>query len=112
MLVVPLVAGEGDDRGQPQVGVLQPRRQVGRADGLGHADAGAVGSASVAVGHVGGGLLAVGYHPLDAVQVHLGQRAAENGWDQKHMGNSICLEGVRHELGAGHLCHIVSPDRK
>ena len=42
-----------------------PGREIERADHLRHADARLAGRARIAVGHVGGGLLAVGVDALD-----------------------------------------------
>ena len=65
-------AGDGYDRSAGQIGVAQPCRQVGRADGLGHGHPGPPRDSSVAVGHVDGRLLAVGRDPHDIEAFHFG----------------------------------------
>ena len=82
-------------------------REVGGAHGLGHADAGLAGGAGVAVGHVGRGLLAVSDDPLDADQVHLGQRPPQNRRHQEDVGNAVGLESIGHEFRASHTRHFV-----
>ena len=109
LLVGALVSGQGNDRRQSQVGVLQPGSQVGRAHGLGHADAGLARGAGVTVGHVSGGLFPVGDYALDAYQVHFGQRAPKYRRHQEDVGNAVGLEHVGHEFSASHLRHIYSP---
>ena len=52
-------AGEGDDRRMRQPRVAQAGGEIERADDLRHADAGLAGGARIAVGHIGGGFLAV-----------------------------------------------------
>ena len=96
------VAGDGDDRGEAEEGVLQAGGEVGGADGLGHTDGGAVGGAGVAVGHVGGGFFAVGDDALDANHFQFSQDAAGDGGDIKDMGEAVAFEGFGYEAGAGH----------
>ena len=105
LLVAALVAGQGDDRRQAQVGVLQPGGQVGGAHRLRHADARLAGGPGVAVGHVGRSLFAVGDDPLDADEVHLGQRPPQDGRHEEDVGNPVGLESVCHELSTSHTRH-------
>ena len=69
-------AGEADDRAVAHERIAQARRDIGGADRLAAADARPARGAGIAVGHIGGGLLAVAEHALDLHVVHLGQRAA------------------------------------
>ena len=104
-----LVSSQGNDRRQAQVGVLQSGGKVGCAHRLRHADAGLAGGAGVAVGHVRGGLLPMGDDPLDADEVHLGQRSSQDSRYEEYMGHSVGLEGIGHEFCASHSRHIVVP---
>ena len=99
------VAGDGDDRGKAQKGVLQAGGEVGRADRLGHADRRAVGGAGVAVGHISRRLFAVGHHPLHTDHFHFGQDAAGNGGNIKDMGQAVPVQGFGYKAGAGHSGH-------
>ena len=75
---VVLAAGDRDDGRAGHERVAQAGREVGRADVLAQRDAGLLRGARVAVGHVRGGLFAVGDDPLHADRVHLLERVAED----------------------------------
>ena len=102
-------AGHGDDRRMGEPGIAQAGGEVERADHLRHADAGLAGGAGIAVGHVGGGFLAMYMQPLDVgAALHLGKAAAQHGRDVEHMGDAVALEHVRQAFGAEHFFAIVS----
>ena len=100
-------AGNGDDGRPGQVGVLQPGGQVGGADVLGHTDAGPMGGPGVPVGHVGGGLLAVGHDAAYAHLLHLYQRLGHHHGHIEGVGHPVRLHRLHHELGSGHPWHDV-----
>ena len=78
-----LAPGHGDDRGAREVGILQARSQIGRADGLREADSGPSGDAGIAVGHVGDGLFAVPQDALHADELSIPQlfrRLSVSSW--------------------------------
>ena len=107
-----LAAGDRDDRAAAETRILQPRRQVRRADRLREADARPAGDARVAVRHVGDGLLAVPQHALHAQRAKLDQRAADHRIDEEHMRGAIRLQAARQPFGAGQVflpAHVAFP---
>ena len=102
-------AGHGDHRGMGEPGIAQPGGEIERADHLGHADAGLAGGAGIAVGHVGGGFLAMDVQALDVgAALHLDEAAAQHGRNVKDMGDAVALEHVGHALGAEHFLAVMS----
>ena len=99
------VAGDGDDRGDSQVSVLQTGGQVSGADGLGEAEARLARDAGVGVGHVCRRFLAVADDALDAHVLHLNQCAADNSGDEENVGHAVFAKGFGEEPGAGHGGH-------
>ena len=106
LLVEPaLAAGQRDDRRAGQVRVLQAGRQVGGPDRLGHHQRRAAAHARVAVGHVGGRLLAVG---LDGGHAQLAHLQDGGGHDVRHVEDvreAVAVDGLGDEAGAGHRGH-------
>jgi len=96
-----LAAGEGDDRHPAEIGVLQPRGEVGGADRLREADARPAGDAGVAIGHVGDRLLAVAEHALDAKAAELDQGPAQDGVDEEDVRDAVGGEAAGQILGPG-----------
>ena len=96
-----LAAGQRDHRAVAQIRVLQPRREVRRADRLREADAGAAGDARIAVGHVGGGLLGVRQHARDAERAKFDQRPPQHRIDEEHMRRAVRRQRARQPFGAG-----------
>ena len=86
-------------------GVGQPRGQVRRADALGHADARAAGGAGVAVGHVGGGLLAVGDDAADVHVLHFRHDAKEGGGHLEYACDAVGLQHFCYVAISGHSRH-------
>ena len=87
------------------VGVGKTGTEVGGADILGHTDANALGGAGIAVGHVGGGLFAMGDDAADVHVLHLAHDAEEGGGDLEDMGHAVVAEHFRNESVAGHSGH-------
>ena len=108
-------AGHGDDRRMREPGVAQAGGEIERADHLRHADAGLARGARVAVGHIGGGLLAVHVQPLDVgAAFHLGEGGAQHRRHMKDVGDAVALEHVGEALRAGHFAivpehHVPAP---
>ena len=98
-----LAACDGEDRRAVQPGVLQPCREIGRADRLRHADANPPGHPGVGVGHVGGSLLRVGQHALDPDLLHLDKGASQDSVHEEDVRHAEVLEGFREVAGAGDL---------
>ena len=65
-----LASGDGDDWGAGEISVLQASGEVGRADRLGHADAGTTVDTGVRIGHVGSGFFAVCHDAFDTQIFH------------------------------------------
>ena len=102
------MSGDGDDRRKGQVRVLEPGCQVSRADGLGHADARAIGGARVAVGHVCCGLLTVGHDALDTHPVHLDHGLSDYRRHEEYVTHAVALEGLGKKTATRHHRHIVT----
>ena len=103
-------AGHGDDGRMRQIRVAQAGGEIERADHLGHADAGLGRSAGVAVGHVGGGFLAVGVDAFNGgAPLHLRERAPQNRRHHEHVADAVAFKHVGETLGAGHLGHDRDP---
>ena len=94
------VSGDGDYRRNAQVGVLQAGGQVGRADGLGKAQARLAGNARVGVGHVRRRFLAVRDDALDANVLHLNEGAADDCGDKENVGYAVLAQRLSEESGA------------
>src|SRR5262249_32671685 len=74
------------------------------ADHLRHADAGPAARARIAVGHVGGGRLAMYVQPLDVgAALHHGEGLAQHRGYVEHVRDAIALEHVRQAFGARHF---------
>ena len=87
-----------------QVSVAQARGEIEGADHLRHADAGFAGSARVAVGHVGGGFLAVAMHARNfGAPLHLGEGAPQHRRHHEDVGDAIARQHVGKHFGAGAL---------
>ena len=100
-------AGHGDDRRMRQPGVAQAGGEIERADHLRHADAGLARRARVAVGHVGGGFLAVGMDARDrGAPLHLDEGAPQHRRHHEHVGDAVFLEHVGEAFGAGHFAIV------
>ena len=100
-----LASGQRDDGRAGQEGVLQAGRQVGGPDRLGHHQRRAAADTRVAVGHVGGRLLAVG---LDGGHAHLAHLQDGRWHDVGHVEDvreAVAVDGLRDEAGAGHHGH-------
>ena len=88
-------AGHGDHRRMRQVSVAQAGGEIERADHLRHADAGPAGRARIAVGHVGGGFLAVAVHARDfGAPLHLGEGAPQHRRHHEHVRHAIAGQHV------------------
>ena len=84
-----------------QIGVAQAGGEIERADHLRHADAGLAGGARIAVGHVGGGLLAVTMHARDlGAPLHLGEGAPQHRRHHEHVRHAIARQHVGEHFGA------------
>ena len=95
-------AGEGDHRRMRQISVAQAGGEIERADHLRHADAGLAGGARVAVGHVGGGFLAVAMHAGDlGAPLHLGEGAPQNRRHHEDVSDAIAGQHIGEDFGAG-----------
>ena len=102
-------AGHGDDRRMGEPRIAQAGREIERADHLRHADAGLAGGARIAVGHVGGGFLAMHVQALDVgAALHLDEAAAQHGRHVKHVGDAVVPEHVGDALGAEHFSAVMS----
>jgi hypothetical protein len=83
--------------------VAQPGRQVERADHLRRADAGFAGRACVAVGHVGGSLLAVHVQALDVgTPLHHGHAFAQHRRHVEHVRYAVTLEHLGEAFRPAH----------
>ena len=102
-----LPSGNGDHRRAREIGVLQARREVGRADRLGHANAGASTDAGVRIRHVRSGFFAVCHNAFDAQIFHFIQRLGRDDGHKKNVGNAVSLKGFGDEPAAGHFGHGV-----
>ena len=101
-------AGHGDHRRMREPGVAQAGREIERADHLRHADAGLARGARIAVGHVGGGLLAVGVDARDARCGSPSRRRCvrSTAGTMEHVGDAVFLEHVGEAFGAGHFAIV------
>ena len=89
-------SGQRDHRGMSQVSVAQPGGEVHRPDHLSAAHPGPPRRSRIAVGHVGGGFLAMHVEPLDAGEFfHRGHGPAE------YRGHH---EEVRYSVVSQHAC--------
>ena len=102
------VTGDGNHRRYPQVGILEPCRQVHGAHRLGEAQTRLAGDPGVCVRHVRRRLLAVADNPLDAHVLHLHKGAADDRGNEKHVGYAVIAEGLSEKAGAGHAGHLVA----
>src|SRR5205814_1997700 len=67
------------------------------------ADAGPPAGARIAVGHVGGGFLAMHVQALDGgAALHHGESFAQHRGYMENVGDAIALEHVGEAFGAGH----------
>ena len=90
-----------------QPGVAQAGGEIERADHLRHADAGLARRARIAVGHVGGGFLAVGMDARDrGAPLHLDEAAPQHRRHHEHVGDAVFLEHVGEAFGAGHFAIV------
>ena len=97
-------AGEGDDGRVREIRVAQAGREIERADHLRHADTGPARRARIAVGHVGGGLLAMHVQPLDVgAPFHDGEGLAQHRRYMEHVGDAVALEHVGEALRPAHF---------
>ncbi len=97
-------AGDGDHRRMRQVSIAQAGGEIEGADHLRHADTGLAGSARVAVGHVGGGFLAVAMHARDlGAPLHLGEGPPQHRGHHEDVGDAIARQHVGEHFGAGAL---------
>ena len=97
-------AGHGDHRRVRQPGVAQAGGEVERADHLRRADAGLAGGARIAVGHVGGGLLAVHVQPLDVgAGLHHREGLAQHRRHVEDVGDAVALEHVGEAFRPAHF---------
>ena len=87
-----------------EVRVAQAGGEIERADHLRHADAGLAGGARVAVGHVGGGFLAVAMHARDlGAPLHLGEGPPQHRRHHEHVGDAVARQHVGENFGADAL---------
>ncbi len=107
-------AGHGDHRRMRKISVAQAGGEIERADHLRHADAGLAGRARVAVGHVGGGFLAVAMHARDlGAPLHLGEGAPQHRRHHEDVRDAIARQHVGEHFGADAFgvvsdrCHAV-----
>src|SRR5689334_23837976 len=92
-----------------EVCVAQAGSQVERADDLSHADAGLAARASIAIGHVRRGFLAVAMNARDLrAPLHLGERASQHRRHHEDMRDAVAGEHVRQNLRAGRHYLIAS----
>ena len=95
-------AGHRDHRRMRQIGVAQAGGEIERADHLRHADAGLAGGARIAVGHIGGGFLAVTMHARDlGAPLHLGEGAPYHRRHHEDVRHAIARQHVGEHFGAG-----------
>ena len=95
-------AGERDHRRMRQISVAQAGGEIERADHLRHADARLAGGARIAVGHVGGGFLAVAVHARDlGAPLHLGEGAPHHRRHHEDVGDAVARQHVGEHFGAG-----------
>ena len=98
-------AGDRDDRGAGHETVAQPGRQIRGADHLRHADARLAAGAGVAVGHVGGGLLAVHHDAADRPVLHLGEGLEHESRHEEDVRDVVALHHLGETLRTGHPGH-------
>ena len=97
-------AGKSDHRRMREISVAQAGGEIERADHLRHADARLARRARVAVGHVGGGFLAVAMHARDCgAPFHLGEGAPQHRRHHEHVGDAVARQHVGQHFGAGAL---------
>ncbi len=95
-------AGHRDHRRMRQVSIAQAGGEIERADHLRHADAGLAGRARIAVGHVGGGFLAVTMHARDlGAPLHLGEAPPQHRRHHEDVGHAVARQHVGEHFGAG-----------
>src|SRR5881394_3407955 len=92
-----------------EVCVAQAGSQVERADDLRHADTRLAARTRIAVGHIGGGLLAMAVDARDLrAPLHLGKAAAQHRRHHEDMRDAVAGEHVRKNLRAGRHYLIAS----
>jgi hypothetical protein len=100
-------SGHRDHRRMREPGIAQSRGKIECADHLRHADAGLARSARVAIGHIGGGFLAMHVQPLDVgAALHFGEGGAQHRRHMKYMRYAIAFEHVGKALRASHLAIV------
>ncbi len=97
--------GHRDHRRAGEIGILQAGRQIGRADRLRHAHAGAPGDARIAVGHVGGGFFAMHHDAAQAELFDFFERANAEHRHEENVRGAVAFKGLGDKAGAGHLGH-------
>ena len=96
-------AGHRDYRRMREPGIAQAGGEVKGADHLRRADAGLAGSARVAIGHVGSGLLPVYVQSLDlGAAFHNGKGFAQHGRHVKHVGDAVTIQHVSKAFRPAH----------
>ena len=98
-------SGHGKHRGTCQIGILQARRQIRRADRLRHANAGLAGNPCIAVRHIGGRFLSVGHDALDSQRLHFLHRTDGNHRHEEHMRHPIAVQRLSKKSCATHFRH-------
>jgi hypothetical protein len=98
-------AGDRDDRRARHEAVAQAGGEVGGADHLRHTHAGLAAGAGIAVGHVGGGLLAVHHHAADGPVFHLGECLEHERRNEEDVRDLVALHHLGKQLRTCHFGH-------
>ena len=102
-------AGQRDHGRSGKIGILETRRQIGRADRLGHADTGMTCDPRIPVGHIGRRFLAMHHDAAHAQFLDLLERADTEDRHEEDVGQAITLQGFRQKPRTRHICHFHFP---
>ena len=97
-----LASGQRNHRGAPQKRVLQPRRQIGRADRLRHTYPRPPDNPGIAVGHIGRRLFRMREDRGHAQILQLQQRAAQHRLDKEDVRRTRLGQRAGQPLGPVH----------